>query len=312
LNGAGRPRVVALGGGHGLATTLAAVQRYAAEVTAVVSVADDGGSSGRLREVWSGPAPGDIRRCLLSMAERGEGTPSAKAWARALDYRFTKGELTGHSLGNLVLVALAETTGDFVAAVEEMGRLLGVHASVFPATLEPVTLMAEFEGRAGPGEASQVVSGQARIAHWRGRLRRVWLEPAAPPAPPEVLEAISGADQVIIGPGSLFTSILATCAIPDIRAALAGRAGGRVYVCNLRPQDAETLGFDADAHLAALAAHGVEVDTVVCDPATAVGAPLPLASEAAPKLLTAALAKPNGHSHDPARLAEVLSALAGA
>ncbi|MGC8627066.1 MAG: gluconeogenesis factor YvcK family protein [Acidimicrobiales bacterium] len=338
-----RPTVVALGGGHGLATTLAAVDSYASHVTAVVSVADDGGSSGRLREAWQGPAPGDIRRCLISMAQRSKGPAAAKTWARALDYRFADGELAGHSLGNLVLVGLSETMGDFVQATQQLARLLEVHATVLPATSVPVTLQAEvlalgasraslapvglpakapargagqapsktFGAGANLGAESKVVTGQSKIAHAEGPVRKVWLVPPDPPALPEAVRTIASADQVVIGPGSLFTSVLATCLVPGIKEAISRRRGGRVYVCNLRPQDSETLGFDADAHLEALASHGIEVDVVVCDPATEVGAPK-LAARAKPALVSAAMALPNGHAHDAERLGKVLAALVGA
>ncbi|MHB1497661.1 MAG: gluconeogenesis factor YvcK family protein [Acidimicrobiales bacterium] len=308
------PSVVALGGGHGLAVTLNAVTRYAGQVTAVVSVADDGGSSGRLRAFWPGPAPGDVRRCLLSLAADG---PLEKLWAQVLDYRFTAGELVGHSLGNLVLMALSEVTGDFAMATAELGRLLGVTARVLPATLGAVDLCAEMETPQGRAE----VTGQAKVTHSPAPVRRVWLSPSSPDAPAEVLAAIAGADQVVLGPGSLFTSVLAVCAVPAIRRALEERAGGRVYVCNLAPQEGETAGFDADAHLEALAAHNVPVDIVVCDPSTRVGVPAGRvglqsgaggASRSAlgARVVIGALAGPDGHSHNPAFLAEVLEALA--
>ena len=317
----GGPHVVALGGGHGLAITLSAVSRYAGRITAIVATADDGGSSGRLRAAWPGPAPGDVRRCLLALA--GEG-PAERTWAKALDYRFPDGELAGHSLGNLVLVGLSETMGDFVAATAEVGRLLGVTATVLPATSVDVELCAEIDGVDGPTE----LVGQVKVMHTPAPIRRVWLDPSNPPAPQEALDAITSADQVVLGPGSLFTSLLAVCAIPAIREALAGRRSGRVYVCNLATQASETKGFDADAHLAALVAHGVAVDAVLCDPSTEVGVPLSDGGpgqggpgqggpgeggpgEGPPTVVRASLAAPSGHSHDPVRLAEVLSALAG-
>ena len=154
----GGPHVVALGGGHGLAITLSAVSRYAGRVTAIVSAADDGGSSGRLRADWPGPAPGDVRRCLLELAGTG---PLEQAWAKALDFRFPDGDLAGHSLGNLVLVGLSETMGDFVAATAEVGRLLGVTATVLPAASVGVNLCAEIEGVDGPTE----LVGQVNVAH---------------------------------------------------------------------------------------------------------------------------------------------------
>jgi uncharacterized cofD-like protein len=307
----GGPHVVALGGGHGLAITLSAVSRYAGRVTAIVSAADDGGSSGRLRASWPGPAPGDVRRCLLELAGTGL---AEQAWAKALDFRFPDGDLAGHSLGNLVLVGLSETMGDFVAATAELARLLGVAATVLPAASVGVDLYAEIEGVDGPTE----LVGQAKIAHTPAPIRRVWVDPASPAAPHQALEAIAEADQVVLGPGSLFTSVLAVCAVPAIRKALNARRAGRVYVCNIATQDSETKGFDADAHLAALVAHHVTVDTVVCDPSSEVGAPsahstrlaASVSDVAGTTVVTAAVARPDGHSHDPALLSEVLSALA--
>jgi uncharacterized cofD-like protein len=304
--------VVALGGGHGLAITLSAVSEYAGKVTAVVSGADDGGSSGRLRATWAGPAPGDVRRCLLALTGR---RADEQAWARALDYRFKGGELDGHSLGNLVLVALTETTGDFAEAVAHVSRLLGARALVLPATSIAVVLCAQQDEPHGSEGGAQLV-GQVKVAHAPGRLRRVWVEPPDPPVPQAVLEAIAGADQVVIGPGSLFTSVLAVCAVPGIRDALAARSAGRVYVCNVGHQIGETGGFDADDHLAALADHGVVVDAVVCDPQAPVGALSTGAAGAAwagagVRVATAALVAADGHSHDPRRLAPVLARLAG-
>jgi uncharacterized cofD-like protein len=254
-----------------------------------------------------------VRRCLLELAAAG---PSEQAWAKALDFRFPDGDLAGHSLGNLVLVGLSETMGDFVAATAELGRLLGVAATVLPAASVGANLCAEIEGADGP----TALVGQANIAHTPAPIRRVWLDPASPAAPTQALEAIAEADQVVLGPGSLFTSVLAVCAVPAIREALNERQGGRVYVCNLAPQDPETKGLDADAHLSALVAHHVSVDTVVCDPSTEVGAPSarsngPAGAVSAPTgtaVVAAAVARPDGHSHDPVLLSEVLSALAAA
>lgn len=316
MSGTGGPEVVALGGGHGLAVTLRAVSSYAGRVTAVVSVADDGGSTGRLRQWWDGPAPGDIRRCLLALA--GDG-PDQKLWAQVLDHRFGEGDLAGHSLGNLVLVALSQILGDFGAATAEVGRLLGVSAHVLPATTGPVELCALVDGPTGPEE----VRGQAKVAYSPSRVRRVWLRPPCPEAMEEAVDAVRTADQVVLGPGSLFTSVLAVCAVPAIREALAERRHGRVYVCNLDHQIPETAGLGADDHVAALEEHGVVVDTVVCDPASQVGQPSAagpagvdgpgagLRTVAGWELVPASLANPNGHSHDPARLGVVLRGLAG-
>jgi uncharacterized cofD-like protein len=283
-----RPRVVAIGGGHGLAATLRAARRYASDVTAIVSVADDGGSSGRLREALGIPAPGDIRRCLVALSE-----PNS-LWATTFEHRFEAGELEGHAVGNLVIAGLAAATGDFVAALDHAGRLLGAAGRVLPATTTPVVLKAT--------SASGEVQGQVRVAR-TGRIANVGLVPPDPHAPPEVVEALARADQVVLGPGSLFTSILAAVAVPDIRAALADSSAQRVYVCNLRPQVPETEGYDVAAHVEALLAHGVEVDTVVCDPAG-----LPVGTLATP-CVEQPLARPDGTAHDPGLLATALAAL---
>ena len=281
-------KVVAIGGGHGLAATLRAVTRYARDVTAIVSVADDGGSSGRLRQAFGIPAPGDLRRCLVALAE--EGSP----WAEALEHRFVSGELEGHALGNLMIAGLAETTGDFVAALDELGRLLGASGRVLPATTEPVVLKAEV------GDSQ--VEGQVAVSN-AGRITSVSLVPSDPPAPAAALEAIAAAEQVVIGPGSLFTSILAAAAVPALREALAITPGRKVYVANLREQVPETSGYDVAAHLDAMLAHGLEVDVVVA----CTGA-LPVGDVRVP-VIEADVADADLVAHDPVRLGEVLAPL---
>src|ERR1700722_4799107 len=250
------PHVVALGGGHGLASTLQAVRQYAGRVTAVVSVADDGGSSGRLRQIAGIPAPGDLRRFLVAMAS------DQSPWARAFEYRFPSGDLEGHALGNLIIAGLANVTGDFGQALDLAAGLLGATGRVLPATSVPVVLKADVAG-------TEVV-GQTKVSESSGVISSVSIVPPDAPVPPEVVTAVAHADQVVIGPGSLFTSVLAVCVVPEIRAALAARAGGRVYVCNLRPQLPETAGFTTADHLRAVLDHGVPVDVMVA-PASAAG-----------------------------------------
>jgi len=283
------PRVVALGGGHGLAATLAAARRYAGEVTAIVSVADDGGSSGRLRRALGTPPPGDLRKCLVALGD------ADRVWGRAFEHRFAEGELEGHALGNLVISGLAEVTGDFLAALAEAGRLVGAVGEVVPATRSPVVLKAQAPG--GEDVEGQVAIGRA------GPVAGVSVVPADPEVYPQALDALARADQVVIGPGSLFTSVLAVVAVPALREALARTRGRKVYVCNLRPQMPETAGFDVAAHVEALLAHGVEVDVVVCDSST-----LPL-GKPSPPVVDRRLARPDGLAHDPARLAAVLEDL---
>ena len=287
-----RPRVVALGGGHGLAATLSSVRRYAGQITAIVSVADDGGSSGRLRAAFGIPAPGDLRRCLVALGDPGS------LWARAFEYRFEAGELEGHPLGNLIITGLAAATGDFAAALDEAARMVGARGLVLPATAGPVLLKADVAGHE--------VVGQVMVQDAAGPISRVELVPADAEPAPGAAAAIAEADQVILGPGSLFTSVLAVTVVPALRQALAARTGGRVYVCNLRPQLPETAGYDAAAHVRALRAHGVEIDVVVIDPRA-----MPTGSLDVP-VVEASLARPDGLAHDPVRLAGVLEQLAAA
>jgi uncharacterized cofD-like protein len=285
------PSVVALGGGHGLATTLRAARAYAGGITAVVSVADDGGSSGRLREIAGIPAPGDLRRCLVAMAADGS------AWAPAFEYRFPagSGDLAGHALGNLIIAGLANVTGDFGQALDLVGGLLGAIGRVVPATAVPVVLKAEVAGRE--------VVGQVAVSETGGAIGAVSLVPPDAPAPAEALAAIARADQVVMGPGSLYTSVLAVTAVPGIRATLEARAGGRVYVCNLRPQPPETAGFGEADHLRALLEHGVPVDLMIAD-----GPPAEYVT-AGVRVVRAPLARPDGSGHDPVGLAALLSRL---
>lgn len=282
------PRVVALGGGHGLAASLRAIRTYASEITAVVSVADDGGSSGRLRDELGIPAPGDLRKCLVALGD------ADSIWTHALEHRFDAGQLSGHPLGNLMIAGLTGATGDFTVALHEVGRLIGAVGRVLPATITPVVLKAEVSGRE--------IEGQVKVAQ-SDHIATVSLVPADALTPKEVPEALAGADQIVIGPGSLFTSVLAAAIVPDVKAALAATSAQRVYVCNLLPQVPETAGFDVAAHVEALNAHGVVVDIVLCDPRSmALGVP-------ARRVVERDLARPNGLAHDPMLLAKALAEL---
>lgn len=297
MTGARGPRVVAVGGGHGLAASITAVRRYAGHLTAIVSVADDGGSSGRLREALGISPPGDLRRCLVAMGDPGS------LWARAFEHRFDAGELEGHSLGNVVIAGLSATTGDFLAALDEAARLVGVDHTgrVLPATVAPVVLEAEGENGTVRGQLAVATGTDA------GRIKRVSIVPADAETPPEALDAVGRAEQVVVGPGSLFTSVLAALAAPGLTRALATTAARRVYVCNLGPQEPEASGYDAAGHVEALLAHGVEIDVVLCDPrfrpAPGRGLPVPV--------VTAPVARDDGRGHDPARLATALADLLG-
>lgn len=273
-----------------MAATLRAARRYAASVTAIVSVADDGGSSGRLRETFGILPPGDLRKCLVALGDPGS------VWAEAFEYRFGAGELEGHPLGNLLLAGLAAVTRSWPDALEEAGRMVGSAGRVLPATLVPVVLKAS--------TASGEVRGQAAVMR-SGAISGVSLVPPDAEAPPEAVEAILGADQVVIGPGSLFTSILAAATVRRLRDALEATRGRKVYVANLRPQVPETEGYDVADHVAALAAHGLEVDVVVCDPSAIAVGRLDV------PVVEADLGREDGLGHDPAKLASVLADLVG-
>jgi len=229
------PRIAALGGGTGLASLLRGLKRAPVDITAIVTVADDGGSSGRLRRELGVLPPGDIRNCLVALAD------DESMMGRLFQHRFADGDLSGHSFGNLFLAALAEVTGGFDLAVQECSRVLKIRGRVLPSTLEQIRLWAE---RAD----GQAVCGETRIAAGDGPCRRVWLEPQ-PTAHPPALEAIARADLVLLGPGSLFTSVLPHLAVPELAEALAAAPGRRAYVCNVMTQPGETDGFDAADHL---------------------------------------------------------------
>jgi len=285
------PAVVAVGGGHGLAATLRATRRFASSVTAVVSVADDGGSSGRLRRQFGIVPPGDLRRCLVALAAE------ESRLARAFEHRFEGEGLDGHAFGNLFIAAMVAATGDLQQALDEAGRLVGAEGRVVPATGEPVVLKATSD----QGE----IEGQSAVTRTH-HIRHVSLVPSDPPASAEALEALARADLVVIGPGSLFTSILAALAVPALAEAVRRSPGTRVYVANLRPQLAETEDFDVADHLAALAAHGVEAELVLADTAEiALGRPqVPVVEVPLHRL-------DGGPGHDPARLAAALSGMVG-
>jgi uncharacterized cofD-like protein len=293
------PAVVALGGGHGLATALRSIRRYAGSITAVVSVADDGGSSGRLRRDLGVPPPGDIRRCLVALAG------DDGVWSSAFEHRFRDGELEGHALGNLVLVGLTETLGSFPDALDEAGRLLHAVGRVLPATVEPVVLKAELATTDVRGET---VEGQVAVANSRG-IRRVDLVPADVAATPAAIEAIGVADQVVYAPGSLYTSVLPVLCVTGLRDAIHATSAEVVQVANLRPQTPETSGMDLADHLAAVLAHDARVDCFLHD----TGDGLPIDPDRLANLGVEAVAAPvaraDGLAHDHQQLAQALCAL---
>ena len=243
------PRIVTIGGGHGLSTLLRGLKSYSYNITAVVTVADDGGSSGRLRRSQGIPPPGDIRNCLAALSN------DEALMTQLFQYRFSDGneELDGHPFGNLFISALSEITGSFEEAVVESGRVLAVHGRVLPATLHDVRLVADIQLRQSNGEVR--IEGESTIPKFPGNVQRVWLEPNNPAAYPQVIQAILAADLLVIGPGSLFTSILPNLLVPDIVAAIQASRGLKLYICNVATQLGETEGYSCEEHIKAINNH---------------------------------------------------------
>jgi uncharacterized cofD-like protein len=243
------PRIVVIGGGHGLATLLRGLKNYTHNLTAVVSVADDGGSSGRIRRTMGILPPGDIRNCLAALSN------DEALLGQLFQYRFPTSSdgLDGHSFGNLFISALAEITGSFEEAVAESGRVLAVHGNVLPATLHDVRLVADV---VLPHTISEVrIEGESKIPVSSGKVRRVWLEPNEPPAYPGVIQAILGAELIVVGPGSLYTSLLPNLLVPDIAAAIRTSRALKIYVGNIATQPGETDGYTCGDHVRVIEEH---------------------------------------------------------
>ena len=295
----GELNVVGIGGGHGLTATLKAARIYASNVSAIVTVADDGGSSGRLTSELGIPPPGDIRNCLVALSGNHE-------LSRLYQHRFESGALTGHTVGNLVIAALTEIEGNFGSAVTRAGRLLDCRGRVYPATTELLELYAEVHGGR--------VKGQVAVAQTEAPIKAVFIEPPDPPAYEPAVEALGQADQVVLGPGSLFTSLIATLLVPGIRRALVASSAHRVLVCNTRMQKGETEGLDAAAHIGALLAHvGPDcVDAVVVQVPELDNDGVEVDDNALAfygvEVIREDLSTPEG-THDPERLAGVLEKL---
>ncbi len=312
------PRVVAFGGGHGLAASLAALRQVTPHVTAVVTVADDGGSSGRLRDELAALPPGDLRMALSALA--GADAWSA-TWSQLFQHRFPgSGPLGGHAVGNLVLAGLAEQLGDPVAALDLCLALLGGRGRVLPLSEAPMDIVADVADSAGPaagsatggaaGRATSEVHGQVAVATARGEVRAVRLIPPEPAACPAAVLAVADADALVLGPGSWFTSMLPHLLVPEMAAAIRDASATRILVLNLVAQAGETAGFSPQAHLEVLAreAPWLRLDVVLADPA-AVPAPAQLAQAAArmgAHVEFAPVAVTGEPRHDPDRLATAL------
>ncbi|MFG3344703.1 uridine diphosphate-N-acetylglucosamine-binding protein YvcK [Streptomyces sp. NPDC048018] len=306
-----QPKVVALGGGMGLSASLAALRRITGDLTAVVTVADDGGSSGRLREELGVLPPGDLRKALAALCGDDDW---GQTWARVIQHRFqSKGEMHGHAVGNLLIVALWEQLGgDPVQALDLVGKLLGAHGRVLPMSAVPLELQALVKGH-DPARPHDVdtVRGQATVALTPGEVQSVHLVPHDPPAVPEAVAAVLDADWVVLGPGSWFSSVIPHLLVPELLDALVETKARRVLSLNLAPQPGETEGFSPQRHLEVLARHApkLALDVVLADEAAVrdVSAREPL-TDAAKRLGAevelAPVARPDGApKHDPELLA---------
>jgi uncharacterized cofD-like protein len=302
------PKVVALGGGHGLFASLSALRRVTRQLTAIVTVADDGGSSGVLRRDFGVLPPGDLRMALAALCG---DDPWGTTWSQVVQHRFAGGGgLGGHAVGNVLIVALWELLGDTVQGLDWVGRLLGAHGRVLPMASVPLDLVAEVEGADPdrPGEIT-LIRGQVACASTTGRVRSVSLVPADPPAFPQAIAAVTTADWVVLGPGSWFTSVLPHLLVPELAEALITTPARRIVALNLVPQPGETDGFSPHTHLEVLADHapGLTVDVVLADRRAAGGSDAELekaASLLGGRLVMTNLAMRDGSPiHDPRRLA---------
>jgi uncharacterized cofD-like protein len=305
--GKARHKVVALGGGHGLAASLQALASLDVDLTAIVTVADDGGSSGRIREELGTVPPGDLRMALAALAADDDWSSQ---WRDLLQHRFGgSGTLEGHAVGNLVLTGLEQLTGGIVPALDLVARLVGARGRVLPASTTPLQIVAQVVGL-DPDHPSVVteVAGQVAVATTQGAVCALRLEPEEPPACEEAVQAVMEADTVVLGPGSWFTSVMPHLLVPDLRDALVKTAARRVVTVNLAPQVGETDGYSPEAHLEALAAHAPELvpDVVLADVGTVLDSHglMSLVESAGGHLVLASMAHGDGSPrHDPERLA---------
>lgn len=308
------PSVVALGGGHGLSASLTALRRITTDLTAVVTVADNGGSSGRLRDEFGVLPPGDLRMALAALCGDDRW---GQTWARVLQHRFeSEGEMSGHSMGNLLIVTLWELLHDHVDGLDWVAGLLGARGRVLPMALTPLDITAEVRGADGDPTSVTVVRGQVEVATTPGGVLSVSLDPVDAAACPEALAAIEEADWVVIGPGSWYSSVLPHLLVPGLRDALCRTEAGVVVSMNLEPNTDETRGYDLCDHLDVLLRHApdLRVHTVLVDSSAAHELDrLEHAAQAAgARLEVADLAGDTPGVHDPQKLGSAYARLFGA
>lgn len=303
------PKVVAIGGGTGLSTLLRGLKGYTSNLTAIVTVADDGGSTGRLRQEFGVVAPGDIRQCIAALAE------AEPLMSKLFQYRFTEGTgLEGHSFGNLFIVAMSEVTGNFEAAIHETSRVLNVRGSILPSTLEDVTLSARTH-------EDEMIHGEHNISEKGAAIRDLYLNPANAEAHPDAVRAILDADVIVIGPGSLYTSVMPNLLVTGLQKALQASTAMRIFVCNVATQHGETDGFSVADHLEAIERHAGRGLFHVVVANNNIVSELPEAWQSAPvtvdrgdgdglrgaRLVEAdVIAEENRYRHDPVKLAATI------
>lgn len=242
------PRIVVIGGGTGLTSILRGLKTYSRNITAVVTVADDGGSSGEIRKTVGILPPGDLRNCLAALSDDEEMI------TQLFQYRFAASAgLNGHSLGNLLITALTEITGSFESAIAESARVLSVQGNVFPSTLKNINLVAEVE--LPERKVTLNVKGESEISRMGGKVHRVWLDPINPAPFPPTIQAILNADLILVGPGSLYTSIIANLLVPDLVDAIRASRAYKFYICNIATQKGETDGYNCQDHIKTIEKH---------------------------------------------------------
>ncbi len=312
LPGPAAVKVVALGGGHGLSASLAALRRVVEHVTAIVTVADNGGSSGRLREEFGVLPPGDLRMALAALCGDDEW---GQTWARVLQHRFaSSGAMHEHAVGNLLIVALWELLGDHVDGLSWVARLLGAQGTVLPMSVAPIDITATVRGVSPDHpDALTTVRGQVEVASTAGQVVAVNLSPADPPACPEALAAVAEADWIVLGPGSWFTSVIPHLLVPDLRQAVVSAPARRAVTLNLTPQCGETDGYSPEAHLEVLAGYApdLKLDVVLADERAVddlEGLRRTAASFGAELLVADVAADDGTPRHDPAKLADAYAA----